>query len=71
MSDKSVTLQIPDDLYQRMQQAAQTTQQTLETMLLDSMQKLFGAAADRQEPAPGSTEVTSEDLPSNRRPGTA
>ncbi len=49
MSDKLITLQIPDDLYERVEQAARASQRSPETVLLESIDVLFGTSSDDLE----------------------
>jgi hypothetical protein len=41
MSQKSVTLQLPDDLYERVHEAAEASERPIETVLLESIDILF------------------------------
>lgn len=42
MSDKLITVHLPDELYARVQEAAEASHRSLENVLLDSLTVLFG-----------------------------
>jgi len=44
MTQKSITLELPDDLYHRIEEAAESTDRPMETVLLESLDLLFHAA---------------------------
>ena len=43
MSKKTITLDIPDDLYQRIEQAAEGSERSLESVMLESLGMIFDA----------------------------
>lgn len=45
MAQKSVTIQLPDDLYERVQEAAEAVDRPFEAVLLDSINTLFNQPA--------------------------
>ncbi len=46
MGQKSVTLQLPDDLYERVQEAAEASDRPLEKVLIESLDVLFAHPAE-------------------------
>jgi hypothetical protein len=42
MSQQPVTVELPDDLYERIQQAAEESNRSVETVLVESLNLLFG-----------------------------
>lgn len=49
MTHKTITLNVPDELYERVQEAADASERSLETVLLESLDVLFGRPADDME----------------------
>jgi hypothetical protein len=46
MSQSSISLELPPELYERIQEAAQNTNRSLESVLVDSLTLIFGEALD-------------------------
>lgn len=49
MSDQAVFLQLPEHLYNRIRQVAEASNQSLETLLVDSLSLMFGKLPDHEQ----------------------
>lgn len=62
MSHQSITLDLPDDVYERVRQAAEDSQRPVESVLLDTISLLFGDEAIEQVSPENLEKLTDDQL---------